>query len=548
MTTFVLRATAPTEPRLILTTALAYANARLHLGHALEAVLADAFARSRKAWGQDVTFLGADDNHGTATELRAAAEGTTPEALSDAVATLNKADYAALDIGFSTYHRTHGPENEGVCTEVFGALHRKGLLVPRTTPQLYDPVAGRFLDDRRVRGTCPSCARPDQPAGGCPCGVPHEATELLDPVSVLSGATPVLRDAEHLHLDVDRVGDGVRAWIDGGGVGPSVAAKLRSWTHGDGEDGFSIRPWCITRKGPYFGFQVPGEEDLFFYVWFDAPLGYLAALAHHIARTHAPDTDWRTAWNDPDTEVVQVIGKDIVAFHGLFWPALLEGADLRLPTRVHAHGFLTCDGAKLSKSAGTAPTLAAELARLPVDTLRLGLAAQAGFDITDGDLKDGTFASLHNGFLVGKVANIALRLRPLLVPLGNRLADALPDPVGYQEVLDEASEAIAAYDAFDTAKVVRAAAALADRANGLIAHAQPWKEPDAERVRDVATQALAILRVVAVVLAPITPRFAESILRIFPDADHGWTSLKRPPLGCTVDIPERLLERLPTKP
>lgn len=617
MDTFVLHAAAPAQPRLILTTALAYSNARLHLGHALEALLADAFARHRRGWGQDVVFLGGDDNHGTATELRAQARGTTPEALVDEVYALNRADYAALGIGFSLYHRTHSAENAAIVAEAYARLRAQGRVLRITSPRLYDVAAGRFLEDRRVRGTCPSCKRPDQPGGSCTCGATNEAIDLLDPVSVLSGTTPEVREAEHLHLDVDASGERIRGWLDEGALAPGVAAKLRAWTHptrhatdasdtphGAGQtpkDHVShsphagrIRPWCITRSGPTFGLPVPDEDNLFFYVWFDAPLGYLAALDAYAGQGHgdgpsraapgnataAPTTSptpnlpgqrWRHLWDDPSHEIVQVIGKDIVAFHGVFWPALLDGLDARLPDRVHAHGFLTRGGEKLSKSSGTAPTLESVLTTLPADAVRLGLAARAGVGTSDGDLEEGVFAALHEGLLVGKIANAAQRLRPFLDRIGGRLAQSLPDPRAYQEALDTAAEAIAAYEAFDTAKVVRIVSALADRVNAGIAADTPWKTTDTEALRASLTQAFALLRVVATVLAPITPGFSTRLLGCLqpPQDDapgsttgHGedgidraghtdgpypqpaWAALAAPPLGWRVEVPHRLLERI----
>jgi len=657
MDTFVLHAAAPAHPCLILTTALAYSNARLHLGHALEALLADAFARHRRAWGQDVVFLGGDDNHGTATELRAQARGTTPEALVEEVYTHNTADYAALGIGFSLYHRTHSAENAAVVAEAYARLRAQGRVLRITSPRLYDAAAGRFLEDRRVRGTCPSCGRHDQHGGGCTCGATVDAVDLLDPVSVLTGTRPEIRDAEHLHLDVDASGDRIRGWLAQGAVAAGVAAKLRAWTHASIDVSNAphgaqhlpasthnatptlahtaapdpteptptephthrIRPWCITRSGPTFGFPVPGEQDLFFYVWFDAPLGYLAALDAYAAqhqdgwsanrssdpaqdgtdpgRGHGhpapslPGQHWRRLWDDPSHEIVQVVGKDIVAFHGVFWPALLDGLDARLPDRVHAHGFLTRGGEKLSKSSGTAPTLESVLAALPADAVRLGLAARAGVGTSDGDLEEGVFAALHDGLLVGKIANAAQRLRPFLARVDGRLADRLPDPAAYQDALDEAAQAIAAYEAFDTAKAVRVAAALADRINAGIAADAPWTATDTEALRATLTQAFALLRVVATVLAPITTGFSARLLGCLhaprdgatgsaPQEDTGgvprdaaegttkvvtgcgddgaalatptggilpppaWGALTTPPLGWHVEVPHRLLERI----
>jgi methionyl-tRNA synthetase len=544
-----LRASAPTKAHLILTTALAYGNGSLHLGHALEAVLADAFARHRKAWGQSVIFLGADDNHGTATELRAAQEGLSPNVLVHNVGIANRADYQALGIAFTVYHRTHSPENAALCTDVFHRLRDKGLILRQPVTQLFDPEAGRFLDDRRVRGTCPSCGATNQPAGGCICGAIHTANELHNPVSVISGTTPVLRTADHLFLNIDPIADSIRTWIEQGGLAPAAATILRPWTHGDGTVSFRIRPWCITRVAPYFGFPVPGEDRLRFYVWFDAPLGYLAALDHHAGTQVTLPTPigsrWRALWNDPSTEIVQVIGKDIIAFHGLFWPALLHAADARLPDRIHAHGFLSRNGTKLSKSIGSVPTLSEALARLPSDTLRLSLAAQAGPGLLDGDLHDDSFTTLHNGLLVGKIANIALRLRPFSARINDRLADTLPDPDAYQRVLDLASEAIDAYDAFDTAKVVRLVALIADEANAIIARDKPWQEDQAYALQATLTQALCLLRVIALLLAPLTPTFATRLLAIFPPSPLTWESLTQPPLGAIITLPPHLLDRLP---
>ena len=526
----------PQKSRLVMTTALPYANGNLHIGHGSEAIQADIFARHRRLTGQEVIFVCADDCHGTAVELLADAQRKTPEQVLTKVGARHRADFAQAQISFDAYHSTHSPENEAIAFAFFDELRAGGFLRRRTVPQLYDPQAGRFLDDRRVRGTCPSCGRKDQYGDSCECGATYDAIQLIDPVSTLTGARPEIREAEHLFFRISSFAETIQHWLDTGAVKPEVRAKLQEWL----DQG--LRDWCITRSGPYFGIPVPGEPGLFFYVWLDAPMGYLSALQHFLD-LHGGG-DWHDVWDDPDTERRHFIGKDIINFHGLFWPALLRGAQHTLPDRLHVHGFATIGGHKMSKSRGNSVALSALLDELDSEALRYVVAARMGDGIADFNIDAADVAAKVNSDLVGKIANIAIRLRPIMSHLDNRLSDRLPDPALYERALDQAARVLAGYEAVSTAAAIRTLVALADMTNEYLTQTAPWADPDAETRRAASTQALIHFRLLAGLLQPVCPGFAQRCLAIFAEPNLPWRVLETLPLGQQIAIPPRLFERI----
>lgn len=537
MNTFNLNPKAAAQPKSIVTTALAYSNANLHLGHALEAILADIFVRTRRAAGQDVIFLGANDNHGTATELTAETWGKAPLDVVNHFYGENTRDYARLGISFDTYHQTASPENHALAQEIYLAIKGKGHIRRIKSLRLFDETVVRFLEDRRVRGTCPECARENQPGNSCDCGATYEATDLINPRSTLSDTVPVLREVEHLYLDVNASKDLINSWLKSGSVQAGVASKLKDWTHPDSEK--EIQSWCVSRQGPYFGIPIPGEDNLFFYVWLDAPIGYLAALQKHLGGAHP-----FACWNDPGTEVVHIIGKDITAFHAILWPAILSGAGLKLPDRVHAHGFLTIDGEKISKSKGNGISVEQALSHLSADQLRFALAARLTGDTTDGDINAESVLEACNTHLVGKIANIALRLRPILSKHENTLDSEILFPERYQTTLDIAGSAIEAVEALDLARAVRQILKLADFTNAFVQQKEPWKIEDVNKRLAVVTQGLNEFRVLAHLVSVFCPEFGKTCLGFWgEDAPH-WESLETPILKQKVQIPKVFVSRL----
>ncbi len=408
--------------RILVTSALPYANGPTHLGHMTEVIQCDIWVRYMKLAGHDCLYVCADDTHGTPVMLKAKAEGVTPEALIAAVGAERQRDFAAFGIGFDNYYTTHSEENRRLTVSMYQALVAGGYITRRNVRQAYDEQAGMFLPDRYVKGGCPRCRTPDQYGDSCEnCGATYSPDELIDPVSVVSGTRPVLRDSEHIFFDLGKFEPMLRQWTRSGALQPAVANKLDEWF----ETG--LRDWDVSRDAPYFGIEIPDAPGKYFYVWLDAPVGYMASF-ENLARRKGLSFD--AYWSkDSGAELWHFIGKDILYFHTLFWPATLEGAGFRKPTRVHAHGFLTVNGEKMSKSRGTFLTAGQYLGALPPEYFRYFLAAKLGSGLEDIDLNLDEFATRINAELVGKLVNIASRCAGFIHRgHGGRLADALPDP------------------------------------------------------------------------------------------------------------------------
>lgn len=526
------------KPRLILTTALPYANGPLHIGHMAEAVQACVFARYRRFCGQEVHFLGADDAHGTAIEISAETQGTTPEAYIAKVQQDHVASYAAFDISYDAYHSTHSPENAALVNEIFQLLEDGGHLEEREVRQLFDLSRGRTLEDRRVRGTCPECGAVDQPGDSCDsCGATYDATQLINPVSTFSGEPPVTISAKHLFFRLTAIKDRIHEWLSTQPLQPQMQSKVREWLDGD------LRDWCLTRTGPYFGFPVPNHKDLFFYVWVDAPMGYIATLEHRL-KVSGVKVSALELWNDADSEKLHIIGKDIINFHALLWSGLLEASGLALPDRIHTHGFLTIAGQKMSKSKGNF-VLASDLAQaVDSDALRWLLASRLGGATTDIDLEASAALEKINSDLAGKFANIPVRLRPFLKDMDGTLSTTLFSDAAYQDALDRAGRVLSSYEAINLAEAVRSIMGLADDINRDIAAAAPWTMKDAHARAAVVTDALVRFRVLAALIQPIAPVLARRALGIFGEQSIPWRKLQTPPLGAPVSVPERLFDRL----
>ena len=493
---------------MLVTSALPYANGPIHLGHVLEYVQTDIWVRYQRLRGRECIFVCADDTHGTPIMLRARQEGISPEALIERMAREHARDLAEFDIGFDNFHTTHSVENRRLVETIFERLDERGHIVRRNVRQAYDERERMFLPDRFVRGTCPVCGAADQYGDSCEkCGATYSPGELIDPVSVLSGTVPALRDSEHLFFRLGDFRDMLHDWVHSGRLHPGVTRKLEEW-FAEG-----LRDWDISRDAPYFGFEIPGAPGKYFYVWLDAPVGYMASFEHLCARR--PDLDFDAWWGPQSSkELYHFIGKDIIYFHSLFWPAVLAGAGFRTPTAVYAHGFLTVDGQKMSKSRGTFITARTYLDHLQADYLRYYFAAKLGAGIDDIDLNLEDFVLRVNADLVGKLVNIASRCAGFLARrFDNRLAAGLDMPALHAE-LAAGGEAIAGlYEAREYSRAIREIMALADRANRYIDDRKPWvlaRDPQqADAVQAICTTGINLFRVLLIYLKPVVPALAE---------------------------------------
>jgi len=535
-----------TQPRRILvTSALLYANGPIHIGHLLESVQTDIWVRFQKLRGHECWYVGGDDTHGTPIMLKAQSEGVSPEQLIAAVNVEHRRDLADMLIEVDNYGSTHDAENERICDEMYGRLRAAGHIAQRTIRQAYDAQANMFLPDRYVKGTCPNCASPDQYGDSCEvCGATYSPAELKNPISVVSGTTPVERESEHYFFRLSDFEAELKQWVTSGAVRSNVAHKLEEW--------FSqgLKDWDISRDAPYFGFEIPDAPGKFFYVWFDAPIGYLASFTQLCARTGLRFDDFFAPGSD--TELHHFIGKDILYFHTLFWPAVLQGAGKRRPTRVHAHGFVTINGQKMSKSRGTFITARRYLDSFAPEYLRYYYAAKLGPGIDDLDLNLDEFTTRLNSDVVGKLVNIASRCAGFISRnAGGRLSDELPDPPLFA-AFAAAGEAIAeAYEARDYATAIREIMALADRANQYIDQQKPWtlvkQAGQADRVRGICSQGLNLFRALMIYLKPVLPAMAAKAERFFGESPWRWEDAARPRLGTEITPYEALALRLDPK-
>ncbi len=503
---------------MLVTSALPYANGPIHLGHLVEYIQTDIWVRFQKMRGNVCWYVCADDAHGTPIMLRAQQEGITPEALVERIGREHRADFADFEIGFDCYHSTHSPENRELATEIYRRLRAGGYIESRTITQLYDPVKQLFLPDRFIKGECPRCGAKDQYGDNCEvCGATYSPTELKHPVSAISGVRPVEKETEHFFFKLSAFEGFLKDWVHRPGhLQPEVAHKVDEWLRS------GLKDWDITRDAPYFGFEIPDAPGKYFYVWLDAPIGYMASFKK-LCQENGLDFD---AWWGPDSEaeLYHFIGKDIVYFHALFWPAMLHGAGFRTPTSIYAHGFLTVGGEKMSKSRGTFIKARTYLDHLDPQYLRYYFAAKLGPGVDDIDLNFDDFTQRVNSDLVGKVVNIASRCAGFIRKrFDNRLAAYLPDPDLFVRFLDAGEEIAALYDKREFGKAMREIMALADAANQFIDERKPWviaKEPGREdELQAVCSEGINLFRILVAYLKPVLPRLAreaEAFLAIEP--------------------------------
>ncbi|QXI42455.1 methionine--tRNA ligase [Pseudomonas wayambapalatensis] len=507
------------EPRQILvTSALPYANGSIHLGHMLEYIQTDMWVRFQKMRGNQCIYVCADDAHGSAIMLRAEKEGITPEQLIANVQAEHSSDFADFLVEFDNFHSTHSEENRELSSLIYTRLREAGHIANRSVTQYYDPEKGMFLADRFIKGTCPKCGTEDQYGDNCEkCGATYAPTELKNPKSAISGATPVLRDSQHFFFKLPDFQAMLQQWTRSGTLQDAVANKLAEWLDS------GLQEWDISRDAPYFGFEIPGEPGKYFYVWLDAPIGYMASFKNLCDRR--PELDFDAFWNEGSkAELYHFIGKDIVNFHALFWPAMLEGAGFRKPTAVNVHGYLTVNGAKMSKSRGTFIKARTYLDHLQPEYLRYYYAAKLGRGVDDLDLNLEDFVQKVNSDLVGKVVNIASRCAGF-IHKGNEgvmvAGDAAPE---LTEAFLAAAPSIAeAYEARDFGRAMREIMALADRANAWIADKAPWslakQEGKQDEVQAICAQGINLFRQLVIFLKPVLPVLAadaEAFLNVAP--------------------------------
>jgi methionyl-tRNA synthetase len=499
--------------KIVVTSALPYANGDIHIGHLVEYLQTDFWVRFQKMRGNECVYVCADDTHGTPVMIRARREGISPEELIAKSRETHLKDFTDFQIEFDNYYTTNSPENRELCERFFDAMAKSGGVVARTSPQLWCDKCGMFLPDRFVKGTCPKCGAPNQYGDSCDkCGATYGAEELGSPKCTTCGAAPTVRDSEHLYFELEPQHDYLEKWIPEHTTS-DVSNKLLEWFKEP------LRGWCISRDAPYFGFEIPGHPGKYFYVWVDAPIGYIASLKN-LGRIDL--------WNDPDAELYHFIGKDIIRFHCLFWPGMLRAAGFKGPNKVFVHGFLTVNGEKMSKSKGTFVNARTYLDHLPPEALRYYYAAKIGGTVDDIDLNLDDFVQRVNSDLVGKITNIASRCAQMLHKrLGGRLGR--PDAEGnalLAQCRAAAGDVAAHYEARRFNQAVVEICRLADAANAFFDRREPWKtaKTDEALTRATLTAALNAFRIIAIYLKPVLPKYAEKAAALFGESGWSWAS------------------------
>lgn len=507
----------------LVTTALPYANGPLHLGHLVGYIQADIWVRARRMEGDTVHFVCADDTHGTPIMLAAEKAGVSPETFIAGIKAGHERDFADFGVAFDNYDSTNSQINRELTEQFYGKLEADGHITRRFVEQFYDPAKGMFLPDRYIKGTCPNCGAEDQYGDNCEvCGATYSPTELKNPRSVVSGATPEMRKSEHFFFEVADFEAFLRQWLAGDVALPATKAKLREWLDSEG----GLRAWDISRDAPYFGFGIPGQPGKFFYVWLDAPIGYLCSFKNLCLREGLDYDAYLAAGSQ--AEMHHFIGKDIVNFHALFWPAMLEGAGYRKPTALNVHGYLTVNGQKMSKSRGTFVKARTYLDHLDPEYLRYYYAAKLGRGVDDLDLNLEDFVQKVNSDLVGKVVNIASRCAGFIQKGNNGLlVDANPAPELVESFQSAAPSIAAAYEARDFGRAMREIMALADQANAWIADKAPWalnkQEGKQAEVQAICALGVNLFRQLVIFLKPVLPKLAEAAEAFLNVAPLKWS-------------------------
>ncbi|WP_419853246.1 methionine--tRNA ligase [Actinobacillus pleuropneumoniae] len=530
--------------KMLVTCALPYANGAIHLGHMLEHIQADIWVRFQRMRGNEIYFVCADDAHGTPIMLNAAKQGITPEQLIEKAKTDHIADFKGFNISFDNYHSTHSEENREITTEMYKKLRANGFIKSRVISQLFDPEKQMFLPDRFVKGTCPKCKAEDQYGDNCEvCASTYSPMDLINPRSAVSGATPIVKESEHFFFDLPSFEGMLKEWTRSGSLQSEIANKMQEWF----ESG--LQQWDISRDAPYFGFPIPDAENKFFYVWLDAPIGYMASFKNLCDRNGLNfDEFWK---KDSETELYHFIGKDIVYFHSLFWPAMLDGCELRKPTNVFAHGYVTVDGVKMSKSRGTFIQASTYLKHIDPECLRYYYAAKLNERIEDLDLSLEDFVQRVNSDIVNKLVNLASRNASFIAKrFEGKLADQLEDEALFAEFIAQSEQIAAHYENREFNKAIRLIMDLCDKANKYVDDKAPWviakQEGREAELQAVCSMGIELFRVLMSYLKPVLPQLAERA-EAFLKTELTWDNIQQPLLGQNVAPFKSLFSRLEKK-
>ena len=531
--------------KILITSALPYANGPIHLGHMVEYIQTDIWARFQRLRGNSCIYVCADDAHGTPIMLRAQQEGIEPQELIDNMKVAHEKDFADFNVAFDNFHSTHSDENKHYAEHIYLTAKAKGNIETKVIKQAYDPEANMFLPDRFIKGECPKCGTADQYGDNCEsCGATYSTTEVKNPYSVITGATPIEKDSEHYFFKVNDYADFLKDWVNGGAVQKEIANKMNEWLDG------GLNDWDISRDAPYWGFKIPDTEDKYFYVWLDAPIGYIASFKNYCDKN--PDINFDEYWaegSEDKTELYHFIGKDIAYFHTLFWPACLKAGNFRIPTGVFCHGFLMVNGEKMSKSRGTFIQARVYLDHLPAEPLRYYYAAKLNNTVDDIDLNLQDFQQRINSDLVGKVVNIASRCAGFISKkFDGKLSDSLGDEALYQQFIDASNSIADAYENRRYSKAMREIMALADLANQYVDEKQPWvlaKDEDRQQeVQDVCSLGINMFRAIITYLKPVLPELAEKSEAFLNAGELQWNSVSAPLLGTEINKFKALMTRI----
>lgn len=528
---------------ILVTAALPYANGSIHLGHMVEHIQTDIWVRFQKLQGHDCIFVCADDAHGTAIMIGAQKQNITPEQLIAKIHTEHQQDFADFYINYDHYGTTHCEENKKLAVQIYQSLKNNGDIAVRTIEQFYDPVENIFLPDRFLKGECPRCGATGQYGDNCEvCGATYASIELKNPVSIISGATPIRKKSEHYFFNLENYKSRLQEWLHAGHVQESIKRKLMEWFDAE------LQAWDISRDAPYFGFEIPDAPGKYFYVWLDAPVGYMASF-QQLCQLHS-NLDFNFYWQENSTtELYHFIGKDIVYFHALFWPAMLMGSKFRTPTNIFVHGFLTVNGQKMSKSRGTFINARTYLNHLNPEYLRYYFASKLSDGIEDIDLNFADFTQRINSDLVGKVVNIASRCASFINKLfANKLSSTLAKPELFNHFVNAGDSIANLYATRDYNQAVREIMTLADQANQYIDEMKPWalaKQPGQEQqVQDVCTMGLNLFKILMTYLKPILPHMSEQVEVFLNIPPMSWSNRSEPLLNHTIETFQPLLQRI----
>ena len=527
--------------KILVTSALPYANGPIHLGHLLEYIQTDIWSRFQKSRGHECYYVCADDAHGTAIMLRAEREGITPEQLIARISEEHQADFADFKIKFDNYHSTHSEENRELSSYIYKQCRDKGHIATRMITQAFDPEQNLFLADRYIKGECPKCGTDDQYGDNCEaCGATYSPADLKNPKSVISGATPTQKDSEHYFFKLTDFEDFLKDWTKAGHLQDSVSNKLQEWLEG------GLQDWDISRDAPYFGFEIPDAPGKYFYVWLDAPIGYMASFKNLCERE---GINFDEFWNkDSDAELYHFIGKDIINFHALFWPAMLSCSGFRTPTAVNAHGFVTVDGAKMSKSRGTFIKARTFVEHVNPEALRYYFAAKLGSGVDDFDLNFEDFVQRVNADLVNKYVNIASRCAGFVKKAGGTLSENVAEPEMMSSFVEAGEQIAEFYENREFGKATKLIMELADRANEYIQTKAPWalakQEGTEQEVLDICSMGINLFRQITIYLAPVLPEIAEKVQAFMNLETLSWESRKEILKGHSINKFKPLMQRV----